>query len=229
MSGEEQKLRELLRRVSLFEGLEEGDQEEIIPLFRRRKFVKNQPIVEVDTPGNSLYLIEQGELKVTLSKGDREVILSLLKEGEFFGEMSLLDRKPRSANVIALKNSRLYELNREDFHTFIESHPKALLKILEKLSERLRQADEIIGDLTLLDVYGRVASLLLKLAQDEGETTEQGTLIRRPPSQQQIAGMLGASRETVNRVISDFVKRGIVRKEGRQLYLTYAELLAELD
>lgn len=219
MSDEYTRKKELLRRVSLFEGVADTDLDDIVPLLRKRKCVRGQPIVEVDTPGSSLYLVERGQLKVVLSKGDKEAILSLLKDGDFFGEMSLLDGKERSADVVALRASELYELSRDDFLRYVESHPKALLNILQMLSDRLRKADAIISDLTLLDVYGRVARFFLQLAEEEGEESEEGILIRKPPSQQQIAGMLGASRETINRVISEFVRRGIFLKDGRKLVI----------
>lgn len=227
MSEDYKRKKELLRKVSLFAGIADSDLDDFVPLLRKRKCVRGQPIVEVDTPGSSLYLVEKGQLKVVLSKGDKEAILSLLKEGDFFGEMSLLDGKERSADVVAIRASELYELSREDFLAYIEGHPKALLNILQMLSERLRKADAIISDLTLLDVYGRVARYFLQLAEEEGEESEEGILIHKPPSQQQIAGMLGASRETINRVISEFVKRGIFLKDGRKLIIANEELLDE--
>lgn len=227
MVGDYNRKKDLLRKVSLFSGMEDAELEAIIPLLRSKKCVRGQSIVEVNTPGDSMFLVAKGQLKVVLAKGDKEAILSLLKEGDFFGEMSLLDGKERSANVVALRASELYELSRDDFQEYVQEYPKTLLNILQMLSERLRKADAIISDLTLLDVYGRVARFFLQLAEDEGEETEEGLLIRKPPSQQQIAGMLGASRETINRVISEFVRRGIFFKDGRKLLIADEELLDE--
>lgn len=227
MAGDYNRKKDLLRKVSLFSGMEDAELEAIIPLLRSKKCVRGQSIVEVNTPGDSMFLVAKGQLKVVLAKGDKEAILSLLKEGDFFGEMSLLDGKERSANVVALRASELYELSRDDFQEYVQEYPKTLLNILQMLSERLRKADAIISDLTLLDVYGRVARFFLQLAEDEGEETEEGLLIRKPPSQQQIAGMLGASRETINRVISEFVRRGIFFKDGRKLLIADEELLDE--
>lgn len=222
-----QKKRELLQKVSLFEGIDEEDLNELLPLLRFRKCVRGQPVVEVDMPGHSLYLISTGQLKVTIQKEDKEAILSLLNDGDFFGEMALLDGKGRSANVVCLRASELYELSREDFLRYVEVHPRALINILQQLSERLRNMNTIISNLTLLDVYGRVARYFMQLAEEEGETTDGGILLRKPPSQQQIAGMLGTSRETVNRVIAEFVQLGILQKDGRQLVITNEAMLAE--
>lgn len=222
-----QKRRELLKKVSLFEGISESDLTELVPLLRFRKCVRGQSVVEVDMPGHSLFLVASGELKVTMQRDDKEVILSLLNEGAYFGEMALLDGKGRSANVVCLRASELYELSREDFHTYVRAHPQALINILQQLSERLRNMNTIISNLTLLDVYGRVARFFLSLAEEEGERVDNGILLRKPPSQQQIAGMLGTSRETVNRVIAEFVQQGILLKDGRQLVVTSQALLAE--
>jgi len=229
MPSDNERKKELLKKVSIFEELEDHELHVLLPFLKKEEFSKGDVVVEVDADGDSLYLVEEGHLKVALSKKGREIILSILKEGDFFGEMALLENQMRSANVIALKTTQLFKLRKNDFNAFVEDHPKVLMKILHKLSERLRHADAIIGTLALLDVYGRVAQLLLRVATDEGEITEEGTLIRTPPSQQQIAAMIGASRETINRVISDLVRRGSVKKKGKQLIHTFAELSHVVD
>ena len=175
----------------------------------------------VEDLGRSLFVIQKGRLKVVLmGSGGREVILSILGESDFFGEISLLDGKPRSATVIALQESRLYSLSHNAFLQYLKGHPQSLLNILEVLCERLRRADAIIGNLALLDVYGRVARFLMDLAQKEGELTEEGMMIKKPPSQAEIASMIGASRETINRAMNDFIRRGLIHKDGRKLLIT---------
>ncbi len=226
-AAELQKKKDLLKKVALFEGISEEDLDQLVPLLRFRKCVRGQSVVEVDMPGHSLYMISNGELKVTIQRDDKEAILTLLGSGDFFGEMALLDGKGRSANVVCLRASDLYELSREDFLRYVEAHPRALINILQHLSERLRNSNLIISNLTLLDVYGRVARFFMTLAEEEGEEVDAGILLRKPPSQQQMAGMLGTSRETVNRVIAEFVQQGILQKDGRQLVITSEALLAE--
>jgi CRP-like cAMP-binding protein len=221
--------RELLMRVSLFEGLNEQEINDLLPLLRPRPCQRGQEVVAFNTYGQTLYLIAEGRLKVALSDAQgREVILSILNEGEFFGELALLDQHPRSASVIALKNSKLYALEREDFLQYAASNPRILHNILQKLCERLRKADAIIGDLVLLDVYGRVARFLRELAQKNGTQNEEGYLvIPRIPSQQEMASMLGTSRETINRVLSDLERRGLLTRDGRQLLILSQASLAD--
>src|SRR5437899_4828335 len=121
--------------------------------------------------------------------------------------MSLQYRQPRSANVVAVEDADLLSLDHEAFRTHLATHPTTALAILAEMSRRLRHADEVIGNLALLDVYARVARVLRELALKQGEQVEGGILIRERPTQQEIAGLVGTSRETVSRALSEFTKR----------------------
>ena len=138
--------------------------------------------------------------------------------------MSLLDNQPRSANVIALEEARVLILKREDFADFLKSAPAAALNVLAEMSRRLRKADEIISNLALLDVFGRVARVLLDLASEDGKECEEGIEISARPTQQEIANMAGTSRETVSRALSEFQKRGLIQATGRSILLRRAFL-----
>lgn len=211
---------EMLRRVTIFEGLEAASLEQIDACLRPVHYPKDALIVGQDEPGDALFIIDRGRVKVALtSVGGREMILSIFKPGDFFGEMSLLDGQPRSANVTALEDADLLMLSRGDFIRHLENRPATALKILAEMSRRLRHADEIIGNLALLDVYGRVARVLIDLAQTEGETVDEGILIRERPTQQDLASMSGTSRETVSRVLSELQRRGYLSMQGRALLL----------
>ena len=212
---------ELLQKVSLFHEVDAEELERIASLSTPKLCKKDAHIVTQDEPGDALYIIAQGRVKVTLT-GDngREVILNILKEGEFFGEMSLVDDQPRSANVIAVEDSTVLILKREAFAEHMLKSPKTALNVLAELSRRLRRADEIIGNLATLDVYGRVAHIMIDLAKKDGEETEEGILIRERPTQQDIASMIGTSRETVSRVLSEFQRRGFVEMRGREILLS---------
>jgi CRP/FNR family cyclic AMP-dependent transcriptional regulator len=145
-------------------------------------------------------------VKVVLTGEDgREVILSVLGEGDFFGEMALIDDMPRSANVMAMEDSRLIVIYRDDFHRVLEEQPRIALGLLRAMSRRLRSADDKIGGLVLLDVPGRIARLLLELA-DEGD----GERISRRTTHHTIGQMVGSSRETVSRTIGNLSERGIL-------------------
>ncbi|NOZ85154.1 MAG: Crp/Fnr family transcriptional regulator [Deltaproteobacteria bacterium] len=217
---------ELLRRVSIFEGLRDKEITKLSKLLAEKVFPKDQLIVSHDEVGDSLFIIVEGRVKVVLfSESGREMILSIFKKNDFFGEMSLFDNHPRSANVIAMKKSKVLILKRDDFVDFLKSSPVATLNILAEMSRRLRRADEIISNLALLDVYGRVARVLLHLADQEGKEVEDGLAIHSRPTQQDIASMAGTSRETVSRALSEFQRRGLIETTGRSILLKHAFLL----
>lgn len=212
----------LLQRVSIFEGL--GDQAAVRlgSCLKSIKFSKDALIVGQDDQGDSLFIIEKGRVKVVLyGESGREVILAIFKDGDFFGEMSLLDGEPRSANVIALEPTQVLVLSREDFERHLEETPSTALKVLGEMSRRLRRADDVIGNLALLDVYGRVARILINLSLKEGETQDEGILIRERPTQQELASMIGTSRETVSRVLSEFQRRGFLSTQGKSVLLSH--------
>ena len=139
--------------------------------------------------------------------------------------MSLLDHQPRSATVIATIPSKLLVLERSAFARYLLDRPRAAIPILAELSRRLRRADEVIGNLALLDVYARVAGSLREMARRDGERTPAGVLVRDRPSGPQLAAMLGTTRETVSRVLSDFQRRGYLTQAGRKLILHNAFLI----
>lgn len=212
---------ELLKKVALFENIEEAELERIAALLTSRDCPKDSQIVTQDEPGDALFIISKGRVKVVLyGDNGREVILTILKAGEFFGEMSLVDDMPRSANVIASEDSQVLILKRDQFTEHVRKSPTMALNIMSELSKRLRRADEIIGNLATLDVYGRVAHIMIELAKKDGEEVEEGILIRERPTQQDIASMIGTSRETVSRVLSEFQKRGFVEMRGREILLS---------
>jgi CRP-like cAMP-binding protein len=212
---------EMLKKVSLFENVEDAELERITNLLTSRDVPKDAQIVTQDEPGDALFIIARGRVKVVLyGDNGREVILTILKAGEFFGEMSLVDDMPRSANVIASEDATVLILKRDQFTEHVRKSPAMALNIMAELSKRLRRADEIIGNLATLDVYGRVAHIMIELAKKDGEEVEEGILIRERPTQQDIASMIGTSRETVSRVLSEFQKRGFVEMRGREILLS---------
>jgi CRP/FNR family transcriptional regulator, cyclic AMP receptor protein len=199
-------LGQYLRRVPLFAHLSEADLTRLAEAARERNYPRNSVILFEDDPGDALYVVATGQVKVVLIGEDgREVILSVLHEGNFFGEMALIDDEPRSAHVIAMADSNLLVLRREDFQRRMQETPTIALGLLRELSRRLRKADDKIGGLVLLDVNGRVARLLLQMA-DEND----GKSITRRITHHTIAQMIGSSRETVSRTIRDLADRGLI-------------------
>lgn len=211
---------ELLKKVSIFADLSDDQIENLVRLVTVREYPKDAPIIHRMDPGDSMFIIANGRVKVSLFGEDgREIILSTLSTGDFFGEMSLLDQEPRSADVSTKDDSILLQLKRDDFVGHIQAYPSVALNILAEMSRRLRRADEKIGNLVLLDVYGRVARVLLEISQNEGVVTDEGIVIENRPTHQEIASMIGTSRETVSRVLSDLAKDGYIRIHGKKIVL----------
>jgi CRP-like cAMP-binding protein len=221
--------RGLLRSVSIFADLDAAEVAALERLTDVRDYAPGAVIVTEQEAGDALYVLVRGKVKVVLyGESGREIILSIFKApGDFFGEMSLLDNEPRSATVLAVDDSRLLVLSRTDFQAHLERHPRTALRVLTELSRRLRRADAVIGNLALLDVYGRLAGKLRELAAAEGEEIDGGVVLRQRPTQAEIAAMIGTSRETVSRALSDLSRRGYVVMTGKRLVLRNAFLAGE--
>ena len=212
---------DVLRRVPLFSDLAEPELARFADVTREREYPRNSVILFEDDPGDALYIVSTGQVKVVLIGEDgREVILSVLGDGDFFGEMSLIDDEPRSAHVIAMKDSQLLVLRRYDFQARLEENPRIALKLLRVLVQRLRRADEKIGGLVLLDVNGRVAQLLLDLAEESG-----GPKITRRLTHHTIAQMIGSSRETVSRAMRELVEKGTIEVSRREITIRELDTL----
>jgi len=212
---------QILQKIPLFKDLEAADLTNLSQVLKPKEFRKDQTILRRDEPGNALYMINRGKVKVVLyGESGREIILSILKDNDFFGEMALLDGAPRSASVVAVEPSKLFVLERSDFLEQVMKSPKIGLNIMAEMSRRLREADEKIGTFALLDVYGRLARIIIHWAKTEGQPSEGGILIEKRPTHQDIAAMIGTSRETVSRALSDFAKRGLIHVEGKSIVVS---------
>jgi CRP-like cAMP-binding protein len=204
---------DFLATIPLFSGLGTDELQKFAELTRERSYPKGSVILFQDDPGDSLFVLRAGRVKVVLIGEDgREVILGVLEPGAHFGELALIDDQPRSAHVIAMDDSQLLILRREDFRRRVEANPTVAWALLTELSRRLRRADDKIGGLVLLDVPGRIARLLLDLAAESGSE-----LIEKPLTHQTIAQMIGASRETVSRAMKDFQDAGLIQVERRRI------------
>jgi CRP/FNR family cyclic AMP-dependent transcriptional regulator len=195
-----------LRDVPLFTQLRGGDLQKIAEAAHTRAYARNSIIAFEDRPGEALYVVLSGQVKIVLTAEDgREVILSTRTRGDFFGEMSLIDDQPVSANVIAMEDSELLILHREDFQRCLEEMPQVAFGLLRAFCKRLRQADSKISSLVLQDVPARVAGLLLDLADQN-----DGVHISQQLTHHLIAQMVGSSRETVSRAMGDLTTQGLV-------------------
>jgi CRP/FNR family cyclic AMP-dependent transcriptional regulator len=220
-----ERFRALLASTAIFRGCSPA----AIDDLARRVQVRTRPaetiIVAQDEPGDSMFVIAQGRVKVALfGENGRELTLSELKPGDFFGEMSLLDNRPRSASVVAVDDATLLVLTRDAFVVHLKAHPQTAINLLSELTRRLRRADETIANLALHDVESRLVRTLERLAKEDGEQTEAGLLLRRRPTQQDLANMVGSCRETISRTFTSMIKRGLLVPRGRALVLTRALL-----
>jgi CRP-like cAMP-binding protein len=208
---------EALRTVPLFREVPPAELRAIAQLVRERQFPKGSLILSEGDTGDALYFIVRGQVKVTVVAEDgREVILSVLNAGAFFGEMALLDDEPRSAHVISMEDTALLQLRREDFRARLQHAPELAIALLRELSRRLRPADSTIASLMLLDVNGRIARLLLELARED---TPDGNRITRRLTHAAIGQMVGASRETVSRAMRNLVLRNVIAVTRREITL----------
>jgi len=211
---------ELLRRVSIFAHLDDAALLGLLRQMSVKRWHGGAIIVGQQEAGDALYVLASGQAKVVLfGENGREMTLSVLGAGDFFGEMSLFDGKPRSANVVAMEDSVLLVLERPSFLAHLATSPRTALSLLGQMADRLRHADEIINNLALHDVASRLARTLVNLAESGGEAREDGILIRRRPTQQDLANMVGTCRETVSRALSSMARRGLVIARGRSLLL----------
>jgi CRP/FNR family transcriptional regulator, cyclic AMP receptor protein len=212
---------DFLASVPMFSGLQRDELLKFAELTRERTYPKGSVILFQGDPGDSLYVLRQGRAKVVLIGEDgREVILGVLEPGAHFGELALIDDQPRSAHVIAMEDSQLLILRREDFRRRVEANPSVAWALLTELSRRLRRADQKIGGLVLLDVPGRISRLLLDLSSESSNGT-----IDKPLTHQTIAQMIGASRETVSRAMKEFQQEGLIRVERRRIAVANRDAL----
>ena len=206
----------LLRNVPLFAMLPEDQLAVLASVVSRRSFPRGTTIIAAGDVTDSLYVVISGRLKVTMSDdAGREIILSMLGPREYFGEMVPIDDSTRSASVISLEPCELLVLSKRDFRKCLAENVQMAMTVLRGLVKRLREADRKIGSLALMDVYGRVARLLL----DMSETIDGQRVVTRKIVKQDIARMIGASREMVSRVMKHLQVGGYIDVRGNSIYL----------
>jgi len=209
-----------LKPVSIFANLADEDIHELMTAAKRRAFRSGEVIFHRDDPGQVLYMIKEGKVKICIISPDgQEISLAMFGKGECFGEFALLDGLPRSADAVALEKVECYTLQRSDFHNAIMKNPKIAIQVLEALTKRLRNTDNMVEDLIFLDVYGRVAKKLLELADAHGVKTDDGVRIDVRLTQQELASMVGASRESVNKVMGYFSEKDFISTDKHRITL----------
>lgn len=205
-----------LKTFPLFQGLSDEVLAAVAQCSMMRRFPRGQAVVHAGDRSDFVYFVLTGSLKVVVSDEDgREVILSILGQGELFGEMAIFGEQPRSASVVAVTPADLVMIAKQDFRQIMKDNFEVAWRIMCNLAERLRHADRKIESLALMDVYGRVARLLLEMAEER----DGQMIVERKISKQDIAKMIGASREMVSRVMKDLSVQGLIEEGERGIVL----------
>jgi CRP/FNR family cyclic AMP-dependent transcriptional regulator len=216
---------ELLASVPSLASLPRDDLSYLASAARRRSYAKGEVIFHRDDPGDSLHIISAGEVRVVLPSPEGEdVTLALLGPGDFFGELSLLDGGGRSATTVAAKATETLVVQRDRFLQWLSSRPAAATAMLAALGRRLRAADELVGELAFLDVHCRLARKLLDLA---GPVADEGEL-ELHFSQDELASMVGVTRESVNKHLRFFRRQGVIEVHRRRIVLRSVDYLRSL-
>jgi CRP-like cAMP-binding protein len=213
-----------LGKCILFQALGEEERHNLVARMRQRTFKSREPIFHIGAPGQSMLLILKGSVRVSLPgpKG-KVVILADLGVGELLGEVALLDGKERSADATALTNCSVAVLERRDVVTFLESRPDTCLKLLELMCTRLRKSDERMAEIAFFELPARLAKVLL----DRSGTSPSGAA-KLSLSQSELAGMINASRENVNRCLRDWQRRGIISVDERWISVLQRDTLSSM-
>jgi len=206
----------LIRNVPMFSLLSGVQLLLLAQVLLRKPYPRNSTVVAAGDPSDALYIVISGRLKVTISdKEGREAILAILNQGDFFGEMGLIDQAPRSATVVTIESCELLTITRTDFMKCLQKNFDLAMNVIRGLVERLREADQKIGSLALMDVCGRVARLLMEMA----ETVDGQKVVTRKLPKKQIAKMIGASREMVSRVMKEMETSGHIEVRAHRILL----------
>lgn len=219
-----------LKQTSLFGDLDALELDAIAAICRKRVVPKGSIIFYADDPGNACYIVVEGKVKIVINSGDgREHILGILNPLDLFGEMSLIDGHERSATAIAVEESNVLTIQREEFLKLLREYPGIPLKLLAVLSRRLRSTDAHVESLAFLSAPGRVARLLIGLAQESGAKSPEGKpSFTSRMTRQEMANLTGTSRETFTRVLMDYQERGLVEIDRNSFILQDEKKLREL-
>ena len=217
---------EMLRRAPLFEALDEEGTKALRAGVTDVGLARGERLFDEGDAGDALYVVLDGKVKLTRTSADgRENLISLMGPGEMFGELSLFDLRARTMSASAVTDVRLAALRHDDLRAWLTGRPDVAMHLLAALARRLRRTNEVMSDLVFTDVPGRVAKALLDLAERFGVQQEDGLQVSHDLTQEELAQLVGASRETVNKALADFVARGWIQLHPKSVLLIDAERL----
>jgi CRP-like cAMP-binding protein len=216
----------LLKQIPLFGTFQPADHDQLAGLLRRRNLKKGDVLFRKGDEGTALYIIIKGRMKITVpSKLGDEITLAILSQGDFFGEMALLDSLPRSADATAMEETLLYVLNRSDFLSFLIHNENAVRAILYALSSRLRKTDDFLTEVCFLNISARLARRLLEMSESLIHENNPESSMKLKLTQKDLASLLGTTRETINRELKILRDRGIVSTSRNLITIHNLELL----
>jgi CRP/FNR family cyclic AMP-dependent transcriptional regulator len=219
---------EVVRRAPLFTALDDAAAASLRASMDTVKIAKGSILFKEGDDGEHLYVIVEGKIKLGTSSGDgRENLLSILGPGEMFGELSLFDPGPRTSSATAVTDAKVLSLSHGKVIPWLKQNPDVALQLLARLAQRLRRTNEAVGDLVFSDVPGRVAKALIDLGDRFGKTNAEGLLVNHDLTQEELAQLVGASRETVNKALADFAGRGWLKLDGRSVLITDVDRLSK--
>lgn len=211
---------DLVRKAPLFDALDDDDAAALQSTMSTTSLRRGEILFRQGEQGDRLYVIQRGKVKLGRASSDgREKLVAVLGPGEMFGELSLFDPGPRNSTATAVAETQLVGLGNEALNQFLAARPAVGRSLLAALARRLRRTNDSLSDLVFTDVPGRVAKALLDLSERFGERTPEGILVAHDLTQEELAQLVGASRETVNKALADFSGRGWLRLEGRAVML----------
>lgn len=224
MSNAEKK--EFLRRTPIFAALSDSELGELAALAVERRLRRNTVVFHENDPASAFYMVKSGKVKIyKVSRDGREQVLAILGDGQIFGDVPTFDGGPYPATAATMEDSQIYLIQRDDLLEVVRRHPEIAIQIIAVLGQRLRQALELVRDLSFKQVPHRLAGLLLKLAEQYGEEKDGGVLINISLSRQELADIVGTSRETVTRELKKMERSGLVGIERRQITILDREEL----
>ena len=211
---------EILRDAPLFKALDDQSALSLRQSMKSQNLKKGQTLFKEGQPGDHLYLVKTGKVKLSHASGDgRESVFMVLGPGDMFGELSLFDPGPRTSTAIAVTESEVLGLGHNVLIPWLEDKPEVAQALLQALAHRLRRTSETMSDLVFADVPGRVAKALLELGEKFGSKNSSGLAVHHDLTQEELAQLVGASRETVNKALADFASRGWIRLETKSVEL----------
>ncbi|WP_447973829.1 Crp/Fnr family transcriptional regulator [Nitrospira sp. Kam-Ns4a] len=218
-----------LKHIRLFDGLSQTEMQEMERITRMQAVKKRQPLYLPGEPSSNVYLLKQGRVKIaSTAPSGKEVTFEIIEPGEIFGELEVLEETPRETVAEALDDTLICVIRREDFDRYLRTHPDLSVKLTKLIGLRLRKIQSRVEDLVFRDVPARLAHLLLELGKTDGVPEGASIRLRVKLTHQEMANLIGCSRETVSTTVGQFREQGLIRIEGRSITIVDANSLSRL-